>query len=67
MENNYYLTGTDTLGVKYDGSFKVTKDKVGSYEATDTVPSVISVVNGNNAFKEDTKNVNNGYPILSWQ
>ena len=67
LENNYYLTGTDTLGVKYDGSFKVTKDKVGSYEATDTMPSVISVVNGNNAFKEDTKNVNNGYPILSWQ
>ena len=67
LENNYYLTGTDTLGVKYNGSFEVTKDKVGSYEATDTMPSVISVVNGDNAFKEDTKNVNNGYPILSWQ
>ena len=67
LENNYYLTGTDTLGVKYDGSFEVTKDKAGSYEATDTMPSVISVINGENAFIEDTKNINNGYPILSWQ
>ena len=31
------------------------------------MPSVISVINGDNAFVEDTNNINNGYPILKWQ
>ena len=30
-------------------------------------PSVLSVVNEDGAFKEDTNNINNGYPILAWQ
>ena len=33
----------------------------------DEMPSVISVINGDNAFVEDTNNINNGYPILKWQ
>ena len=33
----------------------------------DEIPSVISVINGDNAFVEDTNNINNGYPILKWQ
>ena len=67
LTNNYYLTGTAKVGLSNILGSVQTEDKVGSYEATDTMPSVISVVNGNNAFKEDTKNVNNGYPILMWQ
>lgn len=31
------------------------------------MPSVISVINGDNAFVEDINNINNGYPILKWQ
>lgn len=28
---------------------------------------LLSIINEENAFKEDTNNINNGYPILSWQ
>ena len=31
------------------------------------MPSVLSIINGDSAFKEDTNNINNGYPILEWQ
>lgn len=31
------------------------------------MPSVISVINGDNAFVSDTNNINGGYPILKWQ
>ena len=30
-------------------------------------PSVLEVVNGEGAFKEDVNNINGGYPILEWQ
>ena len=67
LTNNYYLTGTAKVGLSNIFGSVQTEDKAGSYEATDTMPSVISVINGQNAFIEDTKNINNGYPILSWQ
>ena len=31
------------------------------------MPSVLSVINTNNDFKEDVYNINNGYPILEWE
>ena len=31
------------------------------------MPSVLEIINGDGAFKEDTNNINNGYPILNWQ
>ena len=31
------------------------------------MPSVLSIINIENSFKEDTNNINNGYPILNWQ
>ena len=67
LTNNYYLTGTAKVGLSNIFGRVQTEDKAGSYEATDTMPSVISVINSKNAFIEDTKNINNGYPILSWQ
>ena len=27
-------------------------------------PSILSIINGNDSFKEDTDNINNGYPVL---
>ena len=35
-------------------------------EAED-MPSVLSIVNIESYFKEDTNNINNGYPLLNWQ
>ena len=67
LTNNYYLTGTAKVGLSNIFGSVQTEDKAGRYEATDTMPSVISVINGSSAFVEDTKNINNGYPILMWQ
>ena len=36
-------------------------------DSIDKFPSVLEVVNVEGAFEEDRSNINNGYPILSWQ
>ena len=36
-------------------------------DSIDKFPSLLSVVNEEGAFKEDTAGINNGYPILDWQ
>lgn len=41
-----------------------TRENIGELE---TLPSVIEVINGDNAFVVDTNNINKGYPILAWQ
>ena len=62
LGNNYYLKSTADYGFyslkSNEGAEPLTKDKM---------PSVISVINGDNAFVEDINNINNGYPILKWQ
>ena len=67
--NNYYLNTTASYGI-----FRSTNDSFESYSDNGTaplsageMPSVISVINGDDAFVPDTKGINNGYPILSWQ
>ena len=65
-ENCYYLKDTWSKGIGelYEGQ----KDEgVTEYDDISKFPSVISVVNEDGAFKEDTNNINNGYPILAWQ
>ena len=62
IKNNYFLSTTATYGINAEksnnGAEPLSEDKM---------PSVISVINGDNAFAEDTNNINNGYPILKWQ
>ena len=69
--NNYYLSSTASWGIgeKYDGDVysKVYSNDGAEPLSQDQMPSVISVINGDNAFVEDTNNINNGYPILKWQ
>ena len=62
MRNNYYLNSTASYGI---GAYSK-NDNASPLEASQ-MPSVISVINGDNAFVEDTNNINNGYPILKWQ
>ncbi len=60
--NNYYLVASADYGLK------AYKSNQGAEPLSqDEMPSVISVINGDNAFVEDTNNINNGYPILKWQ
>ena len=61
----FYLKRTFDIGVAGSG----TPIDVTEWDSLDKFPSVLSVVNEGEekAFKEDTNNINNGYPILSWQ
>ena len=58
-----YLTGTCDVGIGNNVSFT----GITELDSIDKFPSVLEVVNGEEAFKEDTNNINNGYPILEWQ
>ena len=60
--NNYYLIGSASYGL---GRYQ--SNQGAEPLSQDEMPSVISVINGDNAFVEDTNNINNGYPILKWQ
>ena len=62
MKGNYYLKDSARYGINSYAS-NLNAEPLSENE----MPSVISVVNGDNAFVEDTNNINNGYPILKWQ
>ncbi len=63
LTNCFYLKGTYDIGVA--GS--ETTVGVTQLDSFDKFPSVLEVVNDEGAFKEDTADINNGYPILEWQ
>ncbi len=73
----YYKKNSATYGVG-NGEEMNLSDKAGNIEAKDEMPSVINVLMTDNeqvewngqmvdVWKEDTNNINNGYPILYWQ
>ena len=61
FDNCYYLIGTYDTGVGGSGT------TTGVTEVNSINKSVLDVVNEENAFKSDTNNINNGYPLLDWQ
>ena len=62
--NCYYLK--DTVGIGESGSLAPIIE--GMKEITlEEMPTILEVVNSENTFKEDTNNINNGYPILNWE
>ncbi len=63
LKDNYYLKGTASYGIASSKSDDVNASPL----EKDKMPSVLSVINGDDAFVEDTTNINNGYPILKWQ
>ena len=42
-------------------------DNSESVNTLEDMPSVLSIINVDSAFKEDNNNINNGYPILEWE
>ena len=62
IQNNFYLQGSASYGVSF-----LQSDNGAEPLIQDEMPSVLSVINGDNAFVEDTNNINDGYPILKWQ
>ena len=64
LSSNFYLKSSANYGVQTNNT---TFDYGAEPLSQEEMPSVISVINGDNAFVEDTNNINNGYPILKWQ
>ena len=57
-----YLIGTYDVGVGGGNDTGITElDNIAKF------PNVLSIVNEEDAFKEDSNNINKGYPILIWQ
>ena len=66
ISNSKWLTGTADKALGREDS-SVTKNNIEEVKDIKDMPSVLSVINSENCFKEDTYNINNGYPILNWQ
>ena len=66
ITNCYYLKGTYSKGIGVISEGQI-DEGVEEVESISEFPSILSVVNTENAFKEDTNNINNGNPILNWQ
>ena len=67
LENCYYLKGTYSKAIGVLNNSAEENNDVTEIEDIADFPSILEVINSDNAFKEDTNNINNGYPLLSWQ
>ena len=61
--NCKYLKGSASNAIGDNYIF----DGIEEIDDIEQMPIVIEVINSENVFKEDNNNINNGYPILSWQ
>ena len=67
LEKCYYLKGTYSKAIgKLNDPTDENNDVTELKNVTD-FPNILDVINGEGMFKEDTNNINNGYPILNWQ
>ena len=69
IKTNVTITGGYLKNGKYAGIGDLNQgiDQTVEYNSIDQMPTILSVINTENRFKEDTNNINNGYPILNWQ
>ncbi len=67
LENNYYLErNKDITGLGWnDGGIEVTNEKIKKYESEDELKKIAGLLGDD--YKEDTKGINVGFPILAWQ
>lgn len=67
FENCYYLkeTYSKAIGVLNNSTGEITG--ITQLDNVTDFSSILEVINSDNAFKQDTNNINNGNPILTWQ
>lgn len=63
ITNSKWLKGTAEQAIATKGSN--VEDGTTMIETIEEMPDILSVIG--NQFKKDTNNINNGYPILTWQ
>lgn len=64
LKNCYYLKGTYLKPIGGTDIPTGENNDVTELENVTDFPSILEVINSDNAFIEDTNNINNGYPIL---
>lgn len=67
--SSFLKSKSNLYGIAYDyntGKYNLNTG-CSSYTSLESMPKTLSIINGDNAFIEDTNNINNGYPILAWQ
>lgn len=62
LSNSYMLNNTELNGIARNYTSTPEPTKV---DTVSEMPTVLEIVG--DAFKKDTNNINNGYPILNWQ
>ena len=67
LDNCNYLKETYSKGIGFLHDENDTMEGVTELENMSDFPNILDVINGEGMFKEDTNNINNGYPILNWQ
>ena len=67
LEKCYYLKGTYSKAIGLTNGLVEENNDITELENVIDFPSILEVINSDDAFKEDINNINNGYPILKWQ
>lgn len=69
LTDNYYLNTTADYGIKdsSNSTYSSNSNNNASPLTASQMTTVLSVVNGENAFVADTNGINGGNPILSWE
>lgn len=62
----YYEENSALFGIG-DSTVTTGYDRGTTKLSNDQMPTVLSIINSNNVFIEDTEGINNGYPLLAWQ
>ena len=66
INNSKWLNSEVKNAIGEEGT-GVVKNNLEGLNNLEKMPKILDVVNGEGAFKEDTNNINNGYPILYWE
>lgn len=69
ISSGFLKSNSNLYGIAYDYNTSKYNLNTGcsSYTSLESMPTVLSVINSDNAFVEDTEGINNGYPLLAWQ
>ena len=64
IENTYYLKNTCANGIEENWGNETDIETL-EIDKIENMPAILEIIG--TEFKEDEKNINNGYPILQWQ
>ena len=67
ISNSKWFGASAENGIGTVNEENITQTNVEVINDIENMPSILSVINSENCFKEDINNINRGYPVLNWQ